>query len=238
MKVRILGISGTPIKDGNCDKLVQEALKAAAEIEGVETDFITLADKDVAMCDHCQYCIQNRTRCKIDDDIHEIYDRIRLADGLILGGPTWAFTLAPPLINMFSRGRYIVFFTHEFRNKAAGCITCGWFGKGMDNALDVIEDMVSAYTMVPVARGSAIVSTAAYGERPAYLERGGLDDKKGVVSVRNVGWRVAEVARMIRFATDSGAVVPPEYRVIASGGTSAPQKKKFISGVWRDAGPG
>src|SRR4030042_79747 len=92
--VRILGISGTPIKDGNCDKLVQVSLDAAKklgnrEIGKVETEFITMADKNIAICTHCQYCIENRTRCNVDDDVHSVYDAIRRADGVILGGPIW-----------------------------------------------------------------------------------------------------------------------------------------------------
>ena len=38
LTTKILGISGTPIKDGNCDKAVLAALEAAAKLEGVETD--------------------------------------------------------------------------------------------------------------------------------------------------------------------------------------------------------
>jgi multimeric flavodoxin WrbA len=49
--IRILGISGSPIEGGNCDVMVQEALKTAAEIPGVETEFITLANKQITMQD-------------------------------------------------------------------------------------------------------------------------------------------------------------------------------------------
>ena len=65
---KILGISGTPIKGGNCDKAVQAALESAATIEGIETEFITLADKKIASCIHCQYCIKNMVPCKFEDD--------------------------------------------------------------------------------------------------------------------------------------------------------------------------
>src|SRR3990172_9289228 len=99
VKLKILGISGTPVKDGNCDKLVQQALDAAAELTGVETQFVTLAGKDIQMCLHCQYCIDNRTTCKKRDDATPIYQMMEESDALILGGPTWDLTLAPPLLN-------------------------------------------------------------------------------------------------------------------------------------------
>ena len=67
--IKILGISGTPVEDGNCGTMVKEALKVAEELSDpklghVETEFITLADKEIAMCKHCQWCIENRSPCK------------------------------------------------------------------------------------------------------------------------------------------------------------------------------
>ena len=93
MDVHILGISATPIKDGNCDTVVKEVLKSAKELEskelgGVTTEFITLADKEIAMCKHCQWCIENRAPCKIKDDAQMIYEKIAQCDGLIVGTPT------------------------------------------------------------------------------------------------------------------------------------------------------
>jgi len=44
--ISILGLSATPVKDGNCDTFVKESLKGARELEGeigrVETEFVSL----------------------------------------------------------------------------------------------------------------------------------------------------------------------------------------------------
>lgn len=219
MTVKILGISGTPIKDGNCDKVVQQALKAAEEIEDIETEFITLADKKIAMCEHCQYCMEHKTGCKIQDDTQMIYQKIRECDGVIMGAPTWLRTVAPPLLILLSRSRSILFFTHDFRNKVAGAITVSWFGRGMDNTLMQINLIQSRYMMIPVISGAVTSSSIVKGERPGHMEHGALDDTVGMVSIRNVGYRVAEVAKMIKYATEAGAGVPPEYQITTSGGT-------------------
>jgi len=96
MSVKILGISGTTVLDGNCDKLVKHALTSAEEVGEVETEFIALAGKKIAVCDHCQYCVENQTYCKIEDDANPIWERIAACDGVILGAPTWLRTVAPP----------------------------------------------------------------------------------------------------------------------------------------------
>lgn len=219
IKIRILGISGTPVLGGNCDKLVQESLNAAEKIGNVETEFVTLADKKIAMCTHCQYCVKNRTDCKIKDDAQIIYEKIKRADGIILGAPAWFRTVAPPIPILFSRSRSIVFFTFEFRNKICGVISISWFGRGMENTNSQLKLMVERYMMIPVAEGAAISSTVAFGQRADFMEHGALDHPNGVRSVRNVGYRVAEITRMIKFATEAGIVVPSEYQITGTGAT-------------------
>ncbi|MFC1992188.1 flavodoxin family protein [Chloroflexota bacterium] len=218
-KVRILGISGSPVLDGNCDKLVKHALQAAEEIDGIETEFIPLANKEIAMCKHCQYCMNNRTGCQILDDAQPIFERIKACDGLIIGAPTWLRTVCPIILNLFSRARSIMFITHEFRNKVSGALTLGWFGRGMDIATLEIMHITSRFMMIPVAEGMATSSKVALGERADYMEHGVLDDPAGVIQTRNVGYRVAEVAKMIKHAIESGEGVPPEYQITTSGGT-------------------
>jgi multimeric flavodoxin WrbA len=85
--VKILGISATSIEDGNCDKVMREALKAAASLEKVETEFITLAGKSVTTCKHCQWCIENMKPCKYEDDATWILKKMIEVDGLIWGTP-------------------------------------------------------------------------------------------------------------------------------------------------------
>jgi len=225
-QVHILGISGTPVLDGNCDKLTQYALKAAEELDNVETEFITLAGKQIAVCDHSQYCVENRTYCHIKDDANPIWDRIKACDGLILAAPTWLRTVAPPLLMLFSRCRYQMFFGFDFRNKVVGALTLGWFGTGMDIATLEIMHVASRFMMIPVVEGMAISSGVAKGDRASYMEHGVLDDKRGLIQARNVGYRVAEVSKMVKYAEDNSIGVPPEYQVTTSGGTVKRKPKK------------
>jgi len=236
LDIRLLGISGTPINGGNCDTAVKEALKAAAEavnnIGNVTTDFVSLSNKKVAMCTHCQWCIENKSLCKIKDDFRPILEKMEQADGMILGGPTWIGTLAPPIINLFSRMRYVVFFTQKLRNKPVGLVTVGFFGRHMDKALDVLESMSFPPLMLPVGRASAIASTYAFGERAKYSEHGVLDDARGIKLIRNVGVRVAEIAVMLKYAKEAGVQLPDEYILQSSGGHRS-KRQKFVDGAWR-----
>ncbi len=228
IKVKILGISGTVVKDGNSDLLVKEALLAAKDNgEDIETEFITMADKEVAMCTHCQYCIENRAPCKIKDDAHMVFEAMEGSDGIIMGGPAWCLTLAPPLINLASRARYIHFFTKTMRDKVGGAVTLGWVGVGLEDALQVCDNLLKTWKMIRVGSAFARSSTVAYGQRPGYMEHGVLDDTFGVNRTREVGQKVAEVARMIKFSKEHGVSLSPLSK----------REKVFIDGVWRDKEP-
>lgn len=209
--IKILGVSATPIKDGNCDKLTQAALKAAAAEKDVTTEFVTLANKKIAYCLHCQYCMKNRSTCKIKDDAQPILEAITAADGIIFATPTWIHTVAVPFLNLMSRTRYVRFFTGEWRNKVAGFLTLGWFGTGYEKTLWTMEDVVAGTNMIPVAWGNAISSTVAKGERADFMENGVLDDSKGVQRAEHVALRVVEVAKIVKWGLNAGIELPPPY---------------------------
>ncbi|HUU64276.1 MAG TPA: flavodoxin family protein [Dehalococcoidia bacterium] len=240
--INILGLSATPVKDGNCDTFVKESLKGARELEGeigkVKTEFVTLAGKKIAMCQNCQWCIENKAPCKVKDDAQGIFDKIVAADGIIFGAPTWGLTLSPPLTVLWSRVRYYAIFTQLMNNKVTGYLTVGFFGLGFDACLDQMENLVKRM-MIPVARGWGVTSTIFSGDRPRYLKNGVRDDRRGMLMAKQVGIRVVEVTRMIKYATQHGIVLPDEYKTTVFGGHWEKGKEKvYIDGVWRDKGSG
>lgn len=216
--VKIVGVSGTSIKGGNCDKVMEEALKTARGFDQVETEFITLAKKKIMICEHCQWCIENRKPCKHEDDATWILQKMTEADGLIWGSPVWTHTSAPWLMHLISRARYMAFLSGELRDKVLGTYVVSWFGVGEEMALMTLEALGHNYLMLPVYRGWARVSAIAFGQRPEYLEHGALDDTAGMHRIRTMAKRVVEISRKIKFADQAGVGLPEnEIRSITCG---------------------
>ncbi|MCX7769888.1 MAG: flavodoxin family protein [Proteobacteria bacterium] len=127
MKVRILGIAGSPRK-GNTENAVKLALESAKEVyEGIETFFISLAEKRVYPCEGCYQCYGfNKGAtwenvCYIHrDDVGEIYKEISLADGVIIGSPSYAFDVSAKLKALFERGAP---FCHYAGSSLSGAIS-------------------------------------------------------------------------------------------------------------------
>ena len=61
--MKVLGVSGSPIKNSNTDR----ALKAVLDATGLETEFVKLTDYTIAPCKACLGCVKTN-KCVIDDD--------------------------------------------------------------------------------------------------------------------------------------------------------------------------
>ena len=81
--MKVLGVSGSPIKDSNTDR----ALKLALESTGLETEFIKLKDYNVAPCQACLGCVKEN-KCAIKDDGILLAEKAKEADALIIAGFT------------------------------------------------------------------------------------------------------------------------------------------------------
>ena len=80
---KILGISGSPVKDSNTDRLVKAVLDAA----GLEYEFVKLSKINVRPCLACKKCVPDNI-CKVKDDFPELAEKIKKAKALVIGAYT------------------------------------------------------------------------------------------------------------------------------------------------------
>jgi multimeric flavodoxin WrbA len=85
--MKILGIVCSPRKDGNTEILVEEALKTAREV-GADTDIFLVAGKTISGCQACYSC-RETGKCKIDDDMQPLFDKMEWADAIIFASPVY-----------------------------------------------------------------------------------------------------------------------------------------------------
>ena len=85
--MKALGIVGSPRKGGNTELYMAHALKVIAD-EGIETEMVSLAGKDIRPCTACMACRGNE-KCIIDDDLMPVYQKMKEADAIIIGCPVY-----------------------------------------------------------------------------------------------------------------------------------------------------
>lgn len=81
MKPQVIGISGSPIKNSNTDRMVQAVLNHT----GLETEFIKLSKCKVQPCIACLGCTEDNV-CKVKDDFQEIAKKVKHAGAIVVGG--------------------------------------------------------------------------------------------------------------------------------------------------------
>jgi multimeric flavodoxin WrbA len=106
--MRVLGISGSPRRGGNTDTLILSALDVLAN-EGIETEFLSLADRPVRPCVACGGCFRSETmRCVQDDPAFEgVIEKFAAADGILVGSPVYFGSATPQVMSLLDRVGYV-----------------------------------------------------------------------------------------------------------------------------------
>jgi multimeric flavodoxin WrbA len=91
---KILVVMGSPRKNGNSATLAQNVI-AGAKNAGATVDSYYLHGMDIKPCDACEACRENSGReCIIDDDMQELYLKLRETDALVIASPIYYFTFS------------------------------------------------------------------------------------------------------------------------------------------------
>ena len=83
--MKVLGIAGSPRRDGNTDLLLAEVMRGAAS-KGAEIKTIVLNDLNITPCQHCDACLE-KGKCRIMDDMQMVYQELEEADRIVLASP-------------------------------------------------------------------------------------------------------------------------------------------------------
>ena len=79
---------GSARKLGNCEILVKEALNQA-QSNGAIIRAIRLPDFHLLPCKGCLACVLKGEPCRLEDDMHALWEHFQWADGIILSAPTY-----------------------------------------------------------------------------------------------------------------------------------------------------
>lgn len=90
--MKIIGIDGSPRKNGNTEKLVKMVL-AGAEEAGGSIEFLKLADLAINYCQGCGTC-RASGECVMKDDMDRVLDSIQQSDVIVLGSPIYAWQVS------------------------------------------------------------------------------------------------------------------------------------------------
>ena len=149
--MKVIAINGSPREDGNTALMIQKILDVLKE-EGVETQFIQLGKKNIKGCTACYQCFKKKDKtCAVKNDVfNEILCETLLADGLILGSPTYFTDVSAELKAFIDRaGLVAVANGGLFRHKVGAAVVAVRRGGGV-HAFDTINHLFQMSQMFVV----------------------------------------------------------------------------------------
>jgi len=191
--VKIIGIVGSPRKNSNTGYLVEKALESAKE-SGAEVEIYNLGEMKVEPCNACDIC-KLTGECPKDDDINDVLSKLKDAHGIIIGSPVYFGNVSAQLKIFIDRSRPLRS-DFKLKNKVCGAIAVGASRNGgQETTCAAIHDFLLIQDCIVVSDGDP---TAHYGGTGAGGPAGVVeDDEVGIETSKNLGKRVAELAKKI-----------------------------------------
>jgi len=105
--MHVVAFNGSPKKEEN----TYQAIKIVAdslEKEGISTEIIHVGNKTIRGCIACGGCIKNKNeKCVIDDEVNGWIQKMKSADGIIIGSPVYYASIAGTMKCFLDRAFYV-----------------------------------------------------------------------------------------------------------------------------------
>lgn len=187
MAVKVIGISGSPRRNGNSEILLDICLNAARE-KGAEIEKFVLNVMRFVPCQECEN-IRNDGKCKIQDDMQKIYPAIETADAVIVSSPIFFGSLSAQTKMMIDR------------------FQCQWLGINFFRSYKIEKHKTGVFICVEASNRESFLENAKSIIKNFFATIGasykyelfckGVDEKGEVKSRNDCIERAAEIGRLI-----------------------------------------
>jgi len=122
--MKVLGIVSSPRKAGNSELAVKEILSQLPD--SWEKEMIRLNELNIKYCKACYACIPADKKCTIDDDLEFFIERVRKADKIVVGAPSYFLGGHTAIKTVTDRMLSVLSNFREFAGK--DCVTVSSYG--------------------------------------------------------------------------------------------------------------
>ncbi|MDO4459332.1 MAG: flavodoxin family protein [Clostridia bacterium] len=196
--MKVLLINGSPRANGNTALGLSEMAKVF-EAEGIETEIVTVGNKDIRGCIGCRKC-KEQGKCVFDDMVNEVAPKFEEADGIVLGTPVYYASPNGTMVSFCDRLFYSTSFNKAMKVGAA--ITVARRG-GNTATFDMMNKYFSISNM-PIA--TSCYWNMLHGSTPGQAE----EDAEGVYTMQ-------QLARNMSFLMKGIALAKEKYGMPESG---------------------
>ncbi len=200
--MKTLAFNGSPNKEGNtfhAIKMVTDEL----EKEGIETEIIHVGNKAIRGCTACAQCRENMNeKCVLPgDEVNEWLQRMKQADGIILGSPVHYAAMGGTMKSFLDRAFYVAGANGGLlRHKVGAAVVAVRRSGGLPTFNQLNNFLNYSEMLMPTSNYWNIIHGTSPGEAP--------QDAEGVQIMRVLGKNMAWLMKLVE--NGKGSVSPPE----------------------------
>jgi len=121
--MKVVGIAGSLRPESNTLQYVKRCLGRLGEL-GLETELISLEKMEIKPCKGCYSCVNIGKCAQDDDDFAEILEKMRAAEGIVIGSPVYVSAVVPQVMSLLARATFVAIWNQRFfTGKVGGPIT-------------------------------------------------------------------------------------------------------------------
>lgn len=199
--MKVLMINGSPRKEGNTALALSEMEKVFLK-NGIEVECVQVGGMEITGCLGCGYCYKNG-KCVKADIVNELAEKLKEADGLVIGSPVYYSSPNGTLISLLDRLFYSSGFSKHLK---VGAAVCAARRGGLATTFDVLNKYF-AISGMPIATSS--YWNDVHGRKVGEA----VNDLEGMQTMRNLAENMTFLMRSIALGRQTFGAPEMEKKV-------------------------
>ncbi len=188
--MKVLMINGSPRANGNTSIALEEMEKVFAQ-EGVETEILSIGNRDIRGCIACGRCAETG-KCVFDDIVNEAAPKFEACDGLVVASPVYYASANATLVAFLTR---LFYSTHFDKSMKVGAAVVAARRGGLSATFDELNKFFTIAGM-PVA--SSCYWNSIHGRLPGEA----LQDAEGLRVMRTLARNMTFLMKSIQLGKE------------------------------------
>ncbi|WP_371375020.1 flavodoxin family protein [Sporomusa aerivorans] len=208
--MKVVAFNGSPRKEGNTFKALQAV---GEELKQAEIDFeiVQVGNQSVRGCIACMGCAKKRNeRCVIEtDEVNEWIQKMKGADGIILGSPVYFAGIAGTMKAFLDRAFFVTSVNNSMlRNKVAAAAVAVRRSGGVPTFDALNHYIMYSEMLMPTSNYWNVI----HGFKPGEA----LQDEEGTQIMRVLGKNMAWLLQVLAAGKDQVEPVLPEAKKLTN----------------------
>lgn len=200
--MKVLIFNGSAHING-CTARALTELENTLHDNGVDTELINIANRDIRGCIACNHC-REHGQCVFNDIVNETAPKFAEADGIVVGTPVYYAHANGQAIAFLDRLFYSTMTTVD-KTMKVGAAVISSRRAGSTSAMDEINKYFTISSM-------PVVSSTYWNEVHGFKAADVDNDLEGLQTMRNLGRNMAFLIKAIRSQREANGGVPEQER--------------------------